>query len=134
MRSTLIRYLLIACGWLCVFLGVLGIVIPGLPTTPFMLLAATCFSKSSKRFHQWLLNNKVFGPIISDWQNQRIIRKKIKYRALLVVAITFLISILIIPNQWMKLFLIGMWAICSFFIFRLPTEYSDSRVSNSNQH
>jgi uncharacterized membrane protein YbaN (DUF454 family) len=65
-------------GWFFVGLGGIGIILPLLPTTPFILVAAGCFAKSSPRCHQWLLNNRVFGPIIIDWQQSRCISKKTK--------------------------------------------------------
>ena len=68
-------------GWISLALGVLGIVLPLLPTTPFVLLSAFCFSKSSKRFHSWLLNHKVFGPLVKDWQRHGVIQLKAKILA-----------------------------------------------------
>lgn len=72
------RYAYLACGWLSLSLGVIGTVLPLLPTVPFVLLAAFCFSKGSERLHQWLLNHKLAGHHIRDWQEHRIIRKRSK--------------------------------------------------------
>jgi uncharacterized membrane protein YbaN (DUF454 family) len=69
------------CGWVFVLVGVIGIFIPLLPTTPFLLLAAFCFHKSSERFHGWLLNHKVLGPPVKNWTEHRIISKKAKVTA-----------------------------------------------------
>jgi uncharacterized protein len=115
------KIVLIVTGWLCVVLGVIGIVLPILPTTPFMLLAAACFAKSSPRFHGWLLNNKVFGSIIKNWQTERYIEKKTKIRALLLVAFTFMVSILMVGILKLQIMLLCFWLICSFFIARLST-------------
>ena len=65
-------------GWFFVALGGIGIVLPLLPTTPFILVAAGCFAKSSPRCHQWLLNNRIFGPVIIDWQQKQCISRKTK--------------------------------------------------------
>ena len=83
------RVAYVAAGALCVALGALGAFLPGLPTTPFLLLAAACFAKGSKRAHAWLLRNRLLGPIIRTWENERAVtlRTKITSSALVVVAI-----------------------------------------------
>ena len=115
------RIALIFVGWTCVVLGLIGIVLPVLPTTPFLLLAATCFAKSSKRFHYWLLNSPLFGPIIRDWQEKRYIKKKVKVWALFVIVVTFSISIYVVPLDAVRVFLVVMLCLCLFFVGRLPT-------------
>lgn len=69
--SAVVRHLLIAAGFVCVGLGFAGIFIPLLPTTPFLLLAAACFARSSERFHHWLLTNRWVGRRISDYVEHR---------------------------------------------------------------
>ena len=66
-RHRSVRYTLLAIGWLSVLLGVIGIFVPVLPTTPFLLLAAACFVRSSRRFYLWLVNHKHLGPWIRDY-------------------------------------------------------------------
>jgi len=73
---TKVIYLMI--GLLCLLLGFIGIFLPLLPTTPFVLLAAFCFSRSSERLHQKLLSHKVFGPIIDEWEQHGVIPLKVK--------------------------------------------------------
>ena len=70
-------------GFLSIGLAAIGAVMPLIPTTPFVLLSAFCFSKSSNRFHSWLVNNKFFGPVLVDWQKNRGMRMKTKVTALL---------------------------------------------------
>lgn len=121
MHRWLFRWLLFTAGWICVGLGALGVVLPVLPTTPFMLLAAFCFARTSPRFHRWLLSSKVFGPLIDNWQRERYIEKRSKRTALLVVAITFAVSIAVVDPWPLKAMLVCFWVACSVGIGRLST-------------
>lgn len=121
MRRAVLRWVLFIVGWLCVVLGAIGVVLPVLPTTPFLLLAAACFDRSSPRFHRWLLSTKLFGPLIENWQQERLIEKRSKWVALIVVAVTFTSSILIVEPVGLKWMLFGFWGACTFFIGRLST-------------
>lgn len=76
--SRLVRTLYIIAGWNCLGLGFIGIFLPLLPTTPFVLLAAFCFSRGSTNLHHWLLNQKTFGPLIRNWQQHGVIRLHVK--------------------------------------------------------
>jgi len=69
---------LIFAGTICLFLGLIGIIIPILPTTPFLLLAAACYARSSKRFYDLLMNNRVFGAYLSNYHSGRGLPLKIK--------------------------------------------------------
>ena len=75
-------------GWLFFATGALGVVLPVLPTTPFMLLALWAFSKSSQRFHDWLYHHKFFGPPIQQWHLYRVIPLSAKVIALSVMTLT----------------------------------------------
>ena len=72
------RPLYLCCGFTCLLLGLIGVVLPLLPTTPFIILAAFCFSRSSVKFHRMLLNHRLFGPMIADWEAYGIIPLKVK--------------------------------------------------------
>jgi uncharacterized protein len=76
-------------GWFFFTLGVIGVFLPLLPTTPFMLLALWAFSKSSQRFHNWLYHHKYFGPFIQKWDKHRIIPLKAKITAFLMITASF---------------------------------------------
>jgi uncharacterized membrane protein YbaN (DUF454 family) len=65
-------------GFVFLGLGTLGIVLPLLPTTPFVLLSAACFARSSERWHRWLLANETFGPMIRNWEDNRCISCRVK--------------------------------------------------------
>jgi uncharacterized membrane protein YbaN (DUF454 family) len=70
-KSAAVRYALLAAGHLFVALAVIGIFVPLLPTTDFLLLAAACYARASHRFHRWLLSSRLFGPILRDWHERR---------------------------------------------------------------
>jgi uncharacterized protein len=75
------RWLVLVLAWISTGLGILGIFLPLLPATPFLLLAAYGFSRSSPRFHHWLLRHPYLGPPVIDWQNRGVIRFKTKIYA-----------------------------------------------------
>ena len=77
----MIRWLWFIFGWLSVALGLLGAFLPILPTTPFMLLAAFAFGKSSPRFHRWIVEHPTFGPPVRDWQAHGAISRRAKIMA-----------------------------------------------------
>ncbi|SVB26221.1 uncharacterized protein METZ01_LOCUS179075, partial [marine metagenome] len=72
------RIILLALGWGCVGLAFIGIFLPGIPTTPFLIVALWAFAQSSKKFHAWLLNHKRFGPILQNWESHRVVPRKAK--------------------------------------------------------
>lgn len=82
------RLVLFALGWFFVALGVIGIFLPLLPTTPFMILAAGLFARSSPRFERWLLDHPRFGQPLMDWRKQGAISKRAKILAVLMMAIS----------------------------------------------
>ena len=88
-----IRILLIAAGTLFVGLGILGIFMPILPTTPFLLLAAACYARSSPRFHDWLLTNKWFGNYIRNYLQGRGISLKVKIMTIALLWLTIMCSV-----------------------------------------
>lgn len=75
------KLLWITLGWLSVGLGIAGAVLPILPTTPFMLLAAYCFAHSSPRLHAWIVNHPTFGPPVRNWQSHGAITRRAKLLA-----------------------------------------------------
>lgn len=76
-----LRVFYIAAGWVALGLGVLGAFLPLLPTTPLVLLAGFCFSRGSKRLHNWLREQSWLGPRLIEWEEHRVIRRKAKVAA-----------------------------------------------------
>ena len=93
MSAALKRHLLIVLGTIFLVIGIVGIFTPILPTTPFLLLAAACYLRSSQRFHRWLMNNRVFGSYIRNYTEGKGIPLKVKLFTIALLWITIGISI-----------------------------------------
>lgn len=91
--SRLVRALLWVAGSVALVLGLIGVVLPGLPTTPFILLAAACYAKASPRLHAWLLHHRWFGPMLRDWERDRSLTRRSKTIAILSMTVMVGISI-----------------------------------------
>ncbi|MBX3617143.1 YbaN family protein [Nitrosomonas sp.] len=125
-ESPFVRFLYLGAGFLALFLAILGAVLPVLPTTPFILLAAACFARGSERFHRKLLENRIAGPIIREWQLYHSIPPRVKRWAYLLMAISFGSSILIVPEIWQKVMLVVIGGVLAFYIKRIPERESES--------
>ena len=95
----MMRILWLLLGFLCVALGIIGAVLPVLPTTPFMLLAAFAFAKSSPRLHRWIVDHPTFGPPVRDWQAHGAISRRAKLMAPTAMAAVLLLS-LVLGFKW----------------------------------
>jgi len=109
MRTTAKRRLLIGAGTLCTGLGIIGIFIPILPTTPFLLLAAACYMRSSERFYQWLINNRIFGAYVRNYIEGRGMPVRIKIFTILLLWLTIGLGITFgVQNIVIRIVLIGI--------------------------
>lgn len=121
-QSRFITGLLIVIGWLSVVLGIIGIFLPLLPTTPFLLLAAACFVRSSPRFYQWLIRHPKLGGYVIHYLNGEGMPKKAKLFTILLIWSTMGLSAwLVAPVLWIKLALFITGLLVSAYILRLPT-------------
>lgn len=126
--SRLVRALYLTVGFAAVILGVVGIVLPVLPTTPFLLLAAACFARSSQHFHDKLLANRFAGPIIREWIEHRSIRRPVKRWVYLLLALSFGSSILLMPSVWHQVMLAALGIVLTAFIWRIPVRDADAQA------
>ncbi len=109
-------------GCLCVALGALGIPLPGLPTTPFLLLASYFFLRSSPALHQRLLSSKTFGPTLRDWDRHRGVRPRVKRIAVAACAALITLSVAFGGSAWpVRLLVLAAGAYGIWFVSRLPT-------------
>ena len=123
------RTLWFIAGMICLVFGMVGIVLPILPTTPLLLAAAACFCKSSTRMYDWLLNNKWFGEYIKNYKEGRGLPMKTKIWALTVLWVTIGVSTVFFLNRLlppqlvlpMQLIMVAVAIVVSSHILRLPT-------------
>jgi uncharacterized membrane protein YbaN (DUF454 family) len=102
-------------------LATLGAFLPVLPTTPFLLLAAACFVRTSPALHQRLLENRIFGPYIAQWQHDHTIPRAAKRKAYGLAAMTFTLSILAVDSTRLRILLACIGLALMAFLAWLPT-------------
>ncbi|MEX1170569.1 MAG: YbaN family protein [Chloroflexota bacterium] len=115
------RTALVICGTVALALGVMGIVLPLLPTTPFLLLAAACYARGSPRLHGWLMNNRFLGEYIRDYRERTAIKRNIKIFAVAMLWLFIGISILAVEAVWLRVLLAAIAVAVTAHIVRLRT-------------
>lgn len=124
--SRLMRVVFLWLGVVALLLGALGVVLPVLPTTPFVLLAAACFARGSERFHRRLLAHRFAGPIVHEWEEHRSMPPGVKPWAFGLMAASFGVSLALVPTAWHRLMLLGIAAVLAFFLWRVPVRAADA--------
>ena len=119
-RRFLPRWLLVAVGVASVGLGTLGIFVPLLPTTPFLLLAAACFGRSSDRLHNWLMNHRVYGPSIRGYREHKALPASSKVTILVFTWAAILSSVLVLTHP-MRFLLLAPAIGATWMMIRMPT-------------
>ncbi len=107
MSSRTGRFLLIVLGWLSILVGLVGVIVPGLPTTVFLLIAAWAFSKSSDRFQSWLLDHPRLGPPVIAWRERGAIPLKAKVLAIVMMAASLSIIVFYVASDWVLPTVVG---------------------------
>lgn len=117
-----VRFVFAGLGSLFVAIGLVGAVLPVLPTTPFMLLAAACYARASPRFYNWLLNTRAFGPLIREWRQYRSIPWKTKLTAIALMAATLTTSILFFVKQpYAQIAMALFGCALAVWLYRIPS-------------
>jgi len=116
--------LLWAAGVLSLILGIIGVILPGLPTTPFVLLAGACFVRASPRAHAWLLRNPTFGPMLREWEAHRSVSPKVKRFALITMVLLASVSAWTLADHpALQIAVFAGVAIGAVIVIRLPTQH-----------
>lgn len=110
----------LVCGIICVLVGAIGIVLPILPTTPFLLLAAYLFLRSSPKFYFWLISNRMLGRYIYSYLQYRAVERRSKISALILLWIGLSISMVLTPS-WVKILLLFIGVGVSIHLLMLQT-------------
>lgn len=127
-RSRLVRWLLWMAGSVALALGLIGVVLPGLPTTPFVLLAAACYAKASPRLHGWLLNHRFLGPMVRDWEANRSLTRRSKVVAQVSMVVMVGLSAWGLRDRPVLLAIVLIAALIGVLVVgRIPTRLPDQR-------
>lgn len=122
MPKTLREWFLCALGTLFVLIGIVGVIMPWLPHTPFFILATICYAKSSPLLHKKLLENHFVGPSITQWQKNKSISRKTKAQAVIMMAVSFIITVVITEKLIPLILLACLMIAISAYILSRPSE------------
>jgi uncharacterized membrane protein YbaN (DUF454 family) len=118
-----VKWVWLTIGWIAVGIGGIGVVIPGLPTTVFMVFAAWCFSKSSPRFERWLLELPGIGPMISDFRDGLGMPKRAKISTLAMITVAVTLSAIVVDHSIVRLVIIAAGILGLYWVgMRVPTK------------
>ena len=120
--SPVVRGFFLVVGILALAIGVIGIFLPLLPTAPLVILAAACFARAYRPFHEWLLAHRWFGPMLREWYHHRSVRYRTKLLAIAMMLVSFTGTIVFIVRPvWAKVLLAVFALAVAVFIYRLPS-------------
>lgn len=123
MRAGFMRHLFFVLGWIFFLLGFIGVFLPVMPTTPFMLLALWAFARSSERFHNWLYHHPVLGPPLQQWHQYRVIPPVAKILSVSFMSISVIsISLFSTVALWLKLSIGLSMLLVAIFILSMPSQ------------
>jgi uncharacterized protein len=129
----LIKILLLAIGSLSIVLGILGMFLPLLPTTPFLLLAAICYGRSSDRAYNWLITNRWFGEYIKNYREGRGIPLRSKILTILLLWLSIGYGVIAGPPVWwLRTILIGIAVGVTIHLFRVNTYRPEAKEDSAS--
>ena len=126
------KKLYITFGFLAVALAIVGVFIPGLPTVPFLLVALFCFERSSKKYHDMIMNNKYFGPVLQDYYSGKGLTLSVKIKAILFLSCGMAFSIYKIQNLHARIALAIVWLAVAIHIILLKIKKNKEAAAYYN--
>ena len=123
------KKLYIAFGFLAVTLAIVGVFIPGLPTVPFLLVALFCFERSFKKYHDMIMNNKYFGPVLQDYYSGKGLTPSVKIKAILFLSCGMIFSIYKIQNLHARIAFAIVWLGVAIHIILLKTKKTKNKTN-----
>ena len=120
------RMILISLGWVCVSLGFIGIFVPGIPTTIFLIIALWAFTKSSKKLRHWLLNHKRFGPILNNWQQHKVVPRRAKILMVVLMSLAVVLFYYSLQNLYLTIGLIIILVSVAIYVISLPSKVPEN--------
>ena len=115
-----VRYLLLVLAVVSLVIGVVALFVPGIPTTVFILIAGWAAARSSPRFHDWLINHRIFGPMLRDWRAHGAVSRGAKISATVMMTISALIFFIVSPQRWVAELLTGLMALVLMWLWLRP--------------
>ena len=120
------KTILISLGWLCVGLGFVGVFVPGIPTTIFLIIALWAFTKSSKKLRHWLLNHKRFGPILNNWQQHKVVPRRAKILMVVLMSLAVVLFYYSLQNLYLAIGLIIILVSVAIYVISLPSKIPEN--------
>ena len=120
------RMILISLGWFCVGLGFIGIFVPGIPTTIFLIIALWAFTKSSKKLRNWLLNHKKFGPILNNWQQHKVVPRRAKILMVILMSLASILFYYSLQNLYLTIGLVIILVLVAIYVISLPSKIPEN--------
>ena len=120
------RIILISLGWLCVGLGFVGVFVPGIPTTIFLIIALWAFTKSSEKLRHWLLNHKRFGPILNNWQQHKVVPRRAKILMVVLMSLAVVLFYYSLQNLYLTIGLIIILVSVAIYVISLPSKIPEN--------
>ena len=120
------RTILISLGLLCVGLGFVGVFVPGIPTTIFLIIALWAFTKSSKKLRHWLLNHKRFGSILNNWQEHKVVPRRAKILMVVLMSLAVILFYYSLQSLILTIGLIIILVSVAIYVISLPSKVPEN--------